>query len=233
MEKQEQPGADRPAPPLRKRDAERTRQAILRAAAKEFAASSFSGARTERIAAAAKCNIRLLYHYFGDKQQLYKKVLDDAYADLRDRERKLQLDPEKPLESVLKLLCFTYDYFAANPNFESLLRNENMMRGRFVRQLPRMPEDALHLRGTLDALIASGERKGEFRKGIDATQLYVTITAISRFHLANIHSLSALLGTDMASPQWRQDRRNHAMDLLRTYLTVGVEDTLPPEKAEA
>lgn len=54
----------------RKRDAERTRKAILAAALKEFSQAGFAGARIERIVKAAKCNIRMLYHYFGDKKGL-------------------------------------------------------------------------------------------------------------------------------------------------------------------
>ena len=210
-----------PAKAPRKRDAERTRNAILKAAIKEFAVSGYSGARTEKIAAAAKCNIRLLYHYFGNKQQLYLTVLESAYDDLRSREARLDLDPEQPLEALLELQRFTFDYFARNPNFESLLRNENMMRGRFVRRLSRVPEQAQRLRSRIEALIRSGEDKGLFRPGLDAAQLYVTITALSRFHLANSYSMSALLGEDLSTPAWRVRRRDHAVDLLRAYLTRG------------
>ncbi|MFY8210354.1 MAG: TetR/AcrR family transcriptional regulator, partial [Caulobacter sp.] len=62
----------------RKRNAERTRKAILAAALKEFAQAGFAGARIEKIVKAAKCNIRMLYHYFGDKKGLYMAVLESA-----------------------------------------------------------------------------------------------------------------------------------------------------------
>ena len=85
----------------RKRNAERTRKAILAAALKEFAQAGFAGARIERIVKSAKCNIRMLYHYFGDKKGLYMAVLESAYMDLRAREAELKIDFDRPLEGFL------------------------------------------------------------------------------------------------------------------------------------
>lgn len=221
MTRKSQASAEPVAPAPRKRDAERTRKAILKAAVREFAAHGYSGARTERIAASAKCNVRLLYHYFGSKEQLYLTVLESAYEDLRGRERLLKLDMDDPLGALLELVRFTFDYFAANPSFESLLRNENMMRGRFVRKSARVPQGGGHLRETIERLLAAGATKGTIRPGIDPVQLYVTIAALSRFHLANGHSLSATLDTDLSSPAWRATRRDHAVELLHTFLTSG------------
>lgn len=208
-----------PAP--RKRDAERTRADILRAATREFGTYGFSGARTERIAAQAKYNIRLLYHHFGNKKALYLAVIEAAYGDLRTKEAALEFDLSDPFGCVDKLLCFTVDYFERNPYFEGLLRTENMMQGRFVRQSKRVPEDAERLKRTLNQIIAAGDAQGLFRPGIDPVALYVTITALSRFHLANSHSLSALLGTDLRSPEWRKAWLEHSRELLRAYLRKG------------
>lgn len=175
----------------RKRNAERSKVSILRAAIKEFAASGFSGARTERIATSAECNIRLLYHYFSNKEQLYLAVLESAYEGPRSHKRLLSFDMEAPLESLLDLMHFTFNYFADDPRFESLLRNENIMRGRFVRRLPAVPEQANHLLARIEALIRAGEARGLFQPELDAGQLYVTITALSRFHLSNSYGATA------------------------------------------
>jgi AcrR family transcriptional regulator len=203
---------------VRKRDADRTRGAILRAATREFSLNGFSGARTERITQQAKCNIRMLYHHFGNKKALYLAVIETAYEDLRAKETALAFDLADPLGCVEALYRFTFRYFEKNPYFEGLLRAENMMLGRFVRQSSRVPEAAERLRQTLETIIAAGERQGVFRPGIDPVQLYVTITALSRFHLANGYTLSALLRTDLRSAEWRAARLDHGADLLRSYL---------------
>lgn len=210
-----------PAP--RKRNAERTRKAILSAALREFAQAGFAGARIEKIVKAAKCNIRMLYHYFGDKKGLYLAVLEAAYEDLRSRESELDIDVEKPLEGLLELLRFTFDYFEKNPKFEGLLRNENLAHGKFVAQSRKVTETAFPLRRTIEALLASGVAKGLFRPGLDPVQIYVTIAALSRFHLANGYSLSVTLDTDMTTAEWRKARQAHALAVLEGYLTMGRE----------
>ena len=68
----------------RSRDAERTKAEILRAARDEFCEQGFNGARVDAIAARAKANKRLLYHYYGNKEALYLAVLFPLEGMLAD-----------------------------------------------------------------------------------------------------------------------------------------------------
>jgi len=68
-----------------------------------------------------------------------------------------------------------------------------------------------------------GVAKGLFRPGLDPVQIYVTIAALSRFHLANGYSLSVTLDTDMTTAEWRKARQAHALAVLEGYLTMGRE----------
>jgi AcrR family transcriptional regulator len=213
--------ADKIAAPPRKRDAERTRAAILAAGTQEFAAHGYGGARIERIAASADCNIRLLYHHFGAKKGLYLAVLEAAYGDLRAREAALALDLADPMGCVEALLRFTFAYFADNPHFEGLLRAENMMQGRFLAQSRRLPEEAVRLRALLGGIVAAGEARGVFRPGVDPVHLYMTIAAFSRFHLGNAWSMSATLGEDLHDPAWKAAWLDHAVAMLRRYVRAG------------
>jgi hypothetical protein len=70
----------------------------------------------------------------------------------------------------------------------------------------------------MSQLIESGMRKGVFRAALDPNQVYVSILALSRFHLANAYSVSALLGADLTQAAWREERRRHAQDMLIAYL---------------
>lgn len=207
----------------RPRNADKTKAKILHAATREFGGHGFSGARIERIARAAKCNIRLLYHYFGNKKALYLAVLEGAYSDLRQHQATLDFDLDHPLDAIEKLLRFNYAYFEKNPYFEGLLRAENMMRGKFVSQSDSVPRDAAILREKIEVVLQRGIETGEIRPDVDVVQLYVTITALARFHLSNSYSLSAMLGTDLRSAEWREQRLEHAVELLRGWLVTGAE----------
>jgi AcrR family transcriptional regulator len=190
----------------------------MKAALREFSQHGFAGARIDRIAKSAKCNIRMLYHYFGDKQGLYVAVLEAAYADLRQKESRLKIDVEQPLDGMLELMRFTFLYFQDNPQFEGLLRAENMMRGKFVSRSGPVPDGGLSVKRIIGDLIASGQAKGLFRDGLDPVHAYVTITALSRFHLANAFSMSATLGADLRDEAWRAERLRHCLDVLKAYL---------------
>jgi AcrR family transcriptional regulator len=57
------------------RDAVDVPARVLRAAALNFAAAGFAGARVDEIARIAAVNKRMLYHHFGDKTGLFRAVL--------------------------------------------------------------------------------------------------------------------------------------------------------------
>lgn len=118
------------APSVRSRNPERTRAEILSEAVHEFAEHGFHGARVERITKAAKCNARMIYHYFGGKEQLYLAVLDSVYAQIRNREAQLRFGTADPITEARRLVEFTYDYFAENGDFLKMIRNENLLQGK-------------------------------------------------------------------------------------------------------
>ena len=77
------------------RDPRRTQQRILAAALKEFSAKGFSGARVDAIARRAAINKRMLYHYFGDKERLFREVLR---RKITERQAWNAATPEQPAE---------------------------------------------------------------------------------------------------------------------------------------
>jgi AcrR family transcriptional regulator len=60
----------------RRRDAERSRQALLDAALTEFAAKGRAGARVSEIAERAGVNKQLISYYFGGKDGLYRALVE-------------------------------------------------------------------------------------------------------------------------------------------------------------
>jgi AcrR family transcriptional regulator len=59
----------------RTRDADRTKTRIFDAAVAEFAAKGFDGARIDKIAERSGVNKRMIYIYWGDKEDLYREIL--------------------------------------------------------------------------------------------------------------------------------------------------------------
>ena len=212
------PAPAAPKPPPRPRDPERTRAQILAVALREFARHGFHGARVERITKAAKCNPRMLYHYFGSKEQLYLAALDEVYAGIRAQERSLDLETGPPGHAMRRLVEFTFDFFASNEVFLRMTRNENMLGGRYIQRSRMIRDMSQPLLDAIDRLVARGHAAGAFRERVDPLQLYVSIVALSAHHLNNGATLSATFGADLADPAWQAARRDHAVAMVLRHL---------------
>src|SRR3984885_13373469 len=86
--------------PRRQRDPEQTRAEILQVAADEIAEHGFAGARVDRIAAQMRTTKRMIYYYFGSKEELYVAVLERVYGDIRNIEQELDLDSLEPADAI-------------------------------------------------------------------------------------------------------------------------------------
>src|ERR1044072_8432215 len=112
----------------RRRDAERTRADILAVATEEFAQNGYAGARVDEIAAKTRTTKRMIYYYFGGKEQLYVAVLERAYTVIRELEQRLDVEHLEPAEAIRQLAELTFDHHEAHPDFIRLVSIENIHR---------------------------------------------------------------------------------------------------------
>jgi len=92
------------------RDPERTRGRILSAALAEFAARGFAGARVDAIARRAQSNKRMIYHYFGSKQGLFREVLRRKITERRAVIEGSSGDPVENLPLRFTMMCRDLDW---------------------------------------------------------------------------------------------------------------------------
>lgn len=204
--------------PRRQRNSAKTKASILAAGRVEFADRGFEGARVDAIADRAGANKRLLYHYFGNKEDLYRAVLLDAYQEIRRGELALSLDQYDPVQAMDRLVRFTFRHFLANPWFPQLLGTENIENARFLKTLPDI--EALHspLVGQIAAIIERGNKAGLFRRDVDPVQLYISVAALGFFYVSNTATLSVIFKRDLTSVGMVQEREAHAVQMVLDYL---------------
>jgi len=203
---------------LRTRDADRTQQALLKAATDEFAERGLGGARMDSIAERAGVNKRLIYYYFGSKDELFLAVLEDTYARIREAERGLELLKLKPQDAVRRLVEFTWRYYLDHPEFLTLLNSENLHRARHLKASKRVRELNSPLIQLLGEVLERGRREGLFRGGVDPVQLYISIAGLAYFYLSNNHTLSAIFARDLGAPKARAERLSHITEVVMGYL---------------
>lgn len=205
------------APPV-KRDPVGTRNRILRAAVLEFCRHGFSGARIDRIQKRAGTNMRMIYHYFGDKDNLYLAVLESVYRELRLTESKLDLAHVDPVEGMARLVDFTFAHLARRPEFISLMSSENLLRGKYLKKSRYVPEASMPLIETIRDLLRRGKKEGVFRSDVDPLQLYVSVLSLCYVHISNRYTLSITFNRDLADPAWLEKRRSHVKDVVLRFL---------------
>ncbi|MGQ7933632.1 TetR/AcrR family transcriptional regulator [Paraburkholderia sp. D1E] len=187
--------------PPRQRDPEVTRARILEAAKMEFAKLGLAGARVEAIATRSKANKRMIYHYFGSKEELFVAVLEDAYADIRTAELKLNLDHLSPEDAIVALATHTWNYYLKNPEFMTLVNSENLHKARHLKKSERFKELHHDFISMLQRILDRGVEAGVFRSGVDARQLHITMAAIGYYYLTNRHTSGLIFDIDFMSKE--------------------------------
>ncbi|WP_090043425.1 TetR/AcrR family transcriptional regulator [Limnohabitans sp. 2KL-27] len=195
-------------PGVRELAAQETQDSILRAATRIFAKHGFSGARVDQISKAAKSHDRMIYYYFGSKEGLYIAVLEDLYRRFNDAEARLKLNVEKPEEALVAVVSFMWDYYQRNPEFITLLNDENLHRGKHISKSLRAREYSSPAIQILESVLASGAQKKVFRKDLLGRDVYLMIAGLNYFYLSNRFTLSAFLGEKLenqdAMVHWQQ-----------------------------
>jgi len=200
------------------RDPEQTRARILAAAKAEFARVGLGGARVDRIAELAGANKRMLYYYFGNKDELFRAVLEATYEHIRESEKALHLDEVAPAEAIRRLIGFTWNYYLEHPEFLSLLNSENLHRAEHLKQSTRVRQMHSPFVAMIRQILERGCAAGVFRDGVDAVQLYISIAGLAYFYLGNNYTLSAIFGRDLKAKKARDERLAHMSQLVLGYL---------------
>ncbi|MFJ9711899.1 TetR family transcriptional regulator [Streptomyces sp. NPDC101234] len=145
------------------RDSSATKARLLDAAFTEFAAYGIAGARVDRIAETAGANKRLIYVYFGNKEQLFDEVLQRAMAAGADA---VPFD----VEDLPGYAGAVFDHLVARPD---------LMRLRLWKLLERpsatgLEQDAFRNKA---ALVAEAQQRGDLDPAMAPDDLLTLVLA--------------------------------------------------------
>jgi AcrR family transcriptional regulator len=207
------------AAPARQRDAVRTKREILEVATREFAERGYAGARVDEIAAQTRTTKRMIYYYFGGKEQLYVAVLEAAYSRIRSAEREAEVDHLDPRAAIRRLAELTFDHHEANPDFIRLVSIENVHRAEHIAKFSsfgHLNSPAIELIG---GILERGRADGIFRRDVDAVDVHMLISSFCVFRVANRHTFGTIFDRDQLDPHRREHYRAMLGDVVVDYLT--------------
>ncbi|MDE1168264.1 MAG: TetR/AcrR family transcriptional regulator [Pseudomonas sp.] len=202
----------------RKNNPEKTRENILQAAITEFVQQGLAGARVDAIAERTQTSKRMIYYYFGSKEQLYVEVLEKLYGDIRRTESNLHLAELAPEVGIRRLVEFTFDHHDRNVDFVRIVCNENMHKGEYIKQSSAIRAMNKTVLNALDELLARGVAEGKFRDGLTALDVHLLISSFCFYRVSNQHTFGELFNVDFHNAEVRQRHRDMIGDSVLRYL---------------
>jgi TetR/AcrR family transcriptional regulator len=201
------------------RDPERTRVRILASALKEFSSKGFTGARVDVIARSAAVNKRMLYHYYGCKQGLFREVLRQKLAE---RATWLAASPMNPVE----LLSYWFDLACKDPQWIQLLQWEalQLSHKKLIEEEKRREASATGVKK-----IRRRQQLGLLSSKFDAHYVLLSNMALTMFPLAFPQITRLVTGCAATGPQFIR-QYNDFLRRLAEVLYQNQKATLPVNK---
>ncbi|MFI1761230.1 TetR/AcrR family transcriptional regulator [Streptomyces sp. NPDC020800] len=208
------------APDVRTRDAARTRAEILDVATQEFARAGYDGARVDEIAARTRTTKRMIYYYFGGKEQLFTAVLERVYGELHEAEQQLDVEHLDAVTAIRRLAELVFDHLERHPDFVRLVSIENVHGAQHLGALRRLGRVGSPALGVIRRTLEAGQREGRFRADLDAVDVHAMISSFCFFRVANRHTFGALFGRDLLDAAQRAHYRTMVGDMVVACLTA-------------
>ena len=202
----------------RSQEALETRENILEVATREFADKGLAGARIDEIAEQTNSSKRMIYYYFGGKDELYRAVLERAYQRIREQEQAAQFDQLPPDQALRAIIGHSFDYHLEHPEFVRLVMNENVHHGVHIAQIESMKQRNRSVIDSLGVILAKGQQQGMFRPGVDPVSLHTTISALCFYNVSNRHTFQHNFDVDFASPPVRAQRRDQIIQCVLAWV---------------
>jgi|SRR5271154_1285356 len=200
-----------------RRDAERSRQAILDAAELVFAERGYQASTMSEIGHRAGLSRGSPAFFFGSKDGLYAEVIERVFAHRHEvLAPALELAQtagsgasRDEVRAALEAAVGSYiDFLASRPTFVRLMQWESLTDGERLRSIPH---ESSALERSLTAL-AGGLGEGHGRS--EARQLLLSFIALCLVPFEHETTLMAALGMSTADQALLDDRKRHVVDLL-------------------
>lgn len=187
-----------------------TKDRLLKAAFEEFSKRGFAGARVDEIASRAGANKALIYQYYGDKEALFKHVLE---LKMNEMGRIATDDPDRFPEVIGEF----FDFHAANPWVTRLMLWEALDFG--GKPVPNEAERKKRLAEHVGQ-IEEFQRQGVVDPSLDARQTLVTLIGMVQIWFSLPQLARMVAGGNPYTTEALNRRREHLVDAARRMLEV-------------
>lgn len=196
----------------REQRSEESRARILNSATRIFAEKGPEGSRVDEIAEEAGINKRMLYHYFGSKEDLYVEVLRYNYKNIFALSKKAFNLADNPKENVTRAVRAYFYFLARNEEFVRLTSWEALNGGRFAGKVIPQFFDLVELE--FGDIIEDGIKRKFIRPDIDIRQVLLSVQALCLTYFNRREIVQPLWQEDMLSEGMLEARLQHILTLI-------------------
>jgi AcrR family transcriptional regulator len=160
---------------------------IMEAAERLFADHGFAGTSVRDIAEAAGVNLAMISYYFGSKEKLMEAMFQHRGQHLKMQLQNILLNSNMTsVQKVEKLIDEYIDRIFQKQCFHKVMIREQMMNntGPIAEQIAQLKQTNQTL---FKQIIQEGQKKGDFKKGIDIPFLMMTLVGTAGQLIATQH----------------------------------------------
>lgn len=206
-----------------RRDPQKTRQTILKCATRAFARSGYEGASLSDILTKAKVNKRMVYHYYGNKQGLYRAVHIHQWQNLAEWFAQ-ELTPEAALSAgeplseavLMRAIEIFHDFASTHQVFVRLLLWDALEGGKVSRSIWKDIRGPLYWQ--MEALVKEAQSKGVMPADLEASHFVMSFMGAILFYFANADSLVDVFQKEPLSEGALEERKRQILLLFRHLL---------------
>ena len=176
------------------RDARRTQQKILNAAAREFSQRGFDGTTLADIARRAKVSKQLVAHHFKTKERLFSEVLELKYRPMIETTEPAPVAPADLIAERFRRRSKHADYIRFL-TWEAAGGHGTSVPARLARQ-----RRIASLRETLRSMQEAGDIPGE----MDHTMIQLAILALATYPMAFGQMTKLVTGLSPNDPKFQE-----------------------------
>ena len=207
-----------------KRDPKKTRANILKWATKAFARSGFQGTSLSEILEKAKVNKRMVYHYYGSKEGLYRAVHIHQWQQLAEwfAQELIPTRPEQVAEGVtkdllLKAVGIFHEFAASHQVFLRLLLWDALEGGKVSRSIWDDIRGPLYWR--MEELVGEAQKLGLVPEDLKPSHFVVSFMGAILFYFTAAHSNADIFGDDPLRPKMVEERKAQTLALFSKVLS--------------
>ena len=145
-----------------KTDDPEARAKIMAAAEALFAEHGFAGVGIRQIAATAGTSGAMIHYYFGNKESLYRAIIENAAATVRGLIADAMESATSLEERLTRFVKAYAGYIFGHPHLARILLREMLAGGEHIMQI--IPKYATTNYGLLHEAMTAGVRGGELRE---------------------------------------------------------------------